>query len=48
MILPGQPVPDLLPLEPPEENWWLRQEPDEDRVYQQWKDEHELSVGLRR
>lgn len=39
MIYPGMPVPDLLPLEPPEAQEY--RERDEDELYQEWRDEHE-------
>lgn len=38
MILPGQPIPDLLPLEPPENIGRLPEGPDEDMLYEDWRD----------
>lgn len=37
MIYPGQPVPDLLPLEPPEYGRFAG-ERDEDERYEEWRD----------
>ena len=38
MILPGMPIPDLLPLEPPEERYIPPR--GEDELYEEWRDRH--------
>ena len=33
-------LPDLLPLEPPENIGRLREDPDEDMLYEEWRERH--------